>query len=115
MAVEALLIGAVFSVYDLVVFYVFFEGTLIPMFIVIGVWGGREEKVQAAYYFFLYTFSGSVLMLLGLVALYGYAYAGTTDYQALCSVSLDYEVQVYVFVCLYIGLAVKLPQMPFHI
>lgn len=69
--------------------------------------------MQAAYYFFLYTFAGSVLMLLGIVTLYGYA--GTTDYQALCSLRLNWEVQVYVFAALYIGLAVKLPQVPFHI
>ncbi|MGI9535084.1 MAG: proton-conducting transporter membrane subunit, partial [Thermodesulfobacteriota bacterium] len=62
--IEVLLMG-VFLILDLVGFYILFEGILIPMFLIIGVWGSREEKIQASYYFFFYTFIGSVFMLLG--------------------------------------------------
>ena len=91
---EFLLIG-VFSILDLVGFYILFEGILIPMFLIIGIWGSREEKVQASYYFFFYTFIGSVFMLLAIFTLYGQT--GTTDYQALCCASKDAELQYLVF------------------
>ena len=81
LAMEVLLIG-VFTVLDLVGFYILFEAILIPMFLIIGIWGSREEKVRAAYYFFFYTFVGSVFLLLGILILYNYG--GTTDYRALC-------------------------------
>ena len=76
LAMEALVV-AVFCVLDLILFYVFFESVLIPMFIIIGVWGSRERRIRAAYMFFLYTLLGSVLMLLAI--LYIYYSAGTTD------------------------------------
>lgn len=85
LAIEVLLLG-VFSILDLIGFYILFEGILIPMFLIIGVWGSREEKVQASYYFFFYTFLGSVFMLLAIFTLY--SHAGTTDYQALCSLQI---------------------------
>jgi NADH:ubiquinone oxidoreductase subunit 4 (subunit M) len=75
---EALLVLC-FSVRDLLQFYICFESVLIPMFIIIGVWGSRERKVRAAYMFFLYTLIGSVLMLLSI--LYIYFKVGTTDYE----------------------------------
>ena len=74
--VHEICINWVFSALDLVGFYILFEGILIP----IGIWGSREEKVQASYYFFFYTFIGSVFMLLAVFTLYGQT--GTTDYQA---------------------------------
>ena len=77
---EFLLIG-VFSILDIVGFYVFFEGILIPMFLIIGIWGSRKQKITAAYYFFFYTLIGSILMLLSL--LYIYYKLGTTDYLTL--------------------------------
>jgi NADH:ubiquinone oxidoreductase subunit 4 (subunit M) len=71
----------VFSVRDLLLFYIFFESVLIPMFVIIGVWGSRERKVRASYMFFLYTLLGSVLMLLSI--LYVYFKVGSTDFEAL--------------------------------
>ncbi len=75
LVLETLMIG-VFCALDLVLFYVFFEGGLIPMFLIIGIWGGKR-RVYASFKFFLYTFVGSVLMLLAIMAMYWYA--GTTD------------------------------------
>jgi NADH:ubiquinone oxidoreductase subunit 4 (subunit M) len=77
---EFFLIG-VFSILDLLLFYIFFESILIPMYLIVGVWGSRERKIRAAYFFFLYTLLGSVLMLLSI--LYIYYQAGTTDYEVL--------------------------------
>lgn len=70
-----------FSVLDLLLFYVFFESVLMPMFIIIGVWGSRERKIRAAYQFFLYTLVGSLLMLLAILVIY--FQTGTTDLQIL--------------------------------
>nr|YP_009158765.1 NADH dehydrogenase subunit 4 [Crella elegans]AKO90222.1 NADH dehydrogenase subunit 4 [Crella elegans] len=110
--IEVLLIG-VFLVLDLVGFYILFEGILIPMFLIIGIWGSREEKIQASYYFFFYTFIGSVFMLLGIFVLY--SYVGSTDYVTLCYFTLDRELQYLVFVGFFLSLAIKIPKMPVHI
>lgn len=110
--IEFLLMG-VFTVLDLVGFYILFEGVLIPMFLIIGIWGSREEKIQASYYFFFYTFIGSVFMLLAIFLLY--SYAGTTDYQALCSLRFENSLQYFIFIGVFLGLAIKIPKMPFHI
>lgn len=110
--IEFLLMG-VFTVLDLVGFYILFEGVLIPMFLIIGIWGSREEKIQASYYFFFYTFIGSVFMLLAIFVLY--SYAGTTDYQALCSLRFENSLQYFIFLGFFFGLAIKIPKMPFHI
>lgn len=80
MLLEFLLIQ-VFSVLDLLLFYIFFESVLMPMFIIIGVWGSRERKIRAAYQFFLYTLVGSLLMLLAILVIY--FQTGTTDLQIL--------------------------------
>lgn len=106
---------AVFAALDVVAFYIFFESVLIPMFIIIGVWGSRSQKVQAAYYFFLYTLIGSVLMLLGIFLLY--AQLGTTDYLVLLASTpyLSFSVQVLLFVSFFASFAVKIPLVPFHI
>ena len=77
---ELLLIN-VFAVLDLFFFYIFFESVLIPMFIIIGVWGSRQRKIHAAYQFFFYTLFGSILMLLGVIVIY--FQSGTTDIQLL--------------------------------
>lgn len=110
--IEVLLMG-VFLVLDLVGFYILFEGILIPMFLIIGVWGSREEKIQASYYFFFYTFIGSVFMLLGIFMLY--SSAGSTDYQALCFLKIERKLQYFVFLGFFLSLAIKIPKMPFHI
>nr|YP_010593749.1 NADH dehydrogenase subunit 4 [Dendrobathypathes boutillieri]WAJ54438.1 NADH dehydrogenase subunit 4 [Lillipathes sp. USNM 1457355]WAJ54451.1 NADH dehydrogenase subunit 4 [Dendrobathypathes boutillieri] len=109
---EVLLMG-VFAALDLLLFYVLFEGILIPMFLLIGIWGSREEKVRASYYFFFYTFIGSVFMLLGIFKLY--SSTGTTDYQTLLNIKLPASTQKWIFAGFFLSLAVKVPQIPFHI
>jgi NADH:ubiquinone oxidoreductase subunit 4 (subunit M) len=110
--IEFLLVG-VFSVLDLLGFYIMFEGILIPMFLIIGVWGARQQKVTAAYYFFFYTLVGSLLMLLCVIYLYN-TY-GTTDYQTLLGVDIEENVQKILFLGFFASLAVKIPKFPFHI
>ena len=110
--IEILLIG-VFTILDLVGFYILFEGILIPMVLIIGVWGSREEKVQAAYYFFFYTFIGSVFMLLVIFFLYGQV--GSTDYQTLCYQQYEKKLQYFIFLGFFLSLAIKIPKIPFHI
>lgn len=109
---EELLIGA-FTVLDLVFFFILFEGVLIPMFLIIGIWGSRYEKILASYYLFFYTFIGSVFMLLGVLALYNYA--GSTDYQILCGLKMDFEFQLYIFLGFFLSFAIKTPLFPLHI
>merc|ERR1712071_364228 len=82
---EFFLIG-VFCILDVLLFYIFFESVLIPMYLIIGIWGSRERKIRAAYFFFLYTLLGSVLMLLAI--LYIYYQVGTTDYEILLTTLL---------------------------
>jgi proton-translocating NADH-quinone oxidoreductase chain M len=98
---------------DLLGFYILYEGVLIPMFLIIGVWGARKEKITAAYYFFFYTFVGSIIMLLSIIYLYNKT--GSTDYAVLLSQSLDKETQKYVFLAFLASFAVKIPKYPFHI
>ena len=112
MVMEILLIG-VFTIVDLVGFYILFEGILIPMFLMIGVWGSREEKVQASYYFFFFTFLGSVFMLLGIFIFY--INTGLTDYQSLCGQEFEKKVQYILFLSFFFSLAIKVPKVPFHI
>lgn len=109
---ESLLI-IVFLVLDLISFYIFFESTLIPMLLIIAVWGSRKEKIQAAYYLFIYTLIGSVLMLLGIF--YLYYEMGTTDYQILLNSSINENVQKLLWLAFFASFAVKIPMVPFHI
>jgi proton-translocating NADH-quinone oxidoreductase chain M len=111
---ESLLIG-VFCILDLLLFYLAFEAVLIPMFIIIGVWGSRERKIRAVYQFFLYTLLGSVFMLLGI--LYIYLEVGTTDVQMLFSSTKNFpvSVQLILWLSFFASFAVKIPMMPFHI
>ena len=109
---ETLLL-AVFSVMDLLLFYVFFESVLIPMFVIIGVWGSRERRIRAAYQFFLYTLLGSVLMLLAILLLY--FQAGTTDLQTLYTVQLSEERELLLWIAFFASFAVKVPMVPVHI
>jgi len=112
LGLEVLLIG-VFTILDILGFYILFEGVLIPMYLIIGIWGSREQKVTAAYYFFFYTLIGSVLMLIGI--LYLYKISGTTDYLTLLGYKIDPEIQKYLFLAFFASLAVKIPKWPFHI
>ena len=104
---------AVFSVLDIILFYVFFESVLIPMFIIIGVWGSRERKIRAAYQFFLYTFLGSVLLLLAILLLY--FQAGSTDVQVLYLTKLSKSRELLLWCAFFASFAVKIPMVPVHL
>jgi len=103
----------VFSVLDLLVFYIFFEAVLIPMFMIIGIFGSRERKVRAAYFFFLYTLLGSVFMLLALALIY--FESGTTDYQILVANPIADNKQYLLWLGFFASFAVKVPMLPVHI
>ncbi len=107
---ETLMIG-VFCALDLVVFYLFFEACLIPMFLIIGVWGG-PRRVYATFKFFLYTLSGSVLMLIAII--YIYIITGTTDIVELNGYLFDYSIQTWLWLAFFISFAVKMPMFPVH-
>ncbi|MHA6299095.1 NADH-quinone oxidoreductase subunit M [Devosia sp. CAU 1758] len=110
LVLETLMIG-VFTTLDLAMFYVFFEGTLLPMFLIIGIWGG-SARIQAAYKFFFYTFIGSVLMLLAMMGMYWDA--GTTDITRLLSHDFPLGMQTWLWLAFFASLAVKMPMWPFH-
>ncbi|HEV7345355.1 MAG TPA: NADH-quinone oxidoreductase subunit M [Devosia sp.] len=107
---ETLMIG-VFTTLDLAMFYVFFEGTLLPMFLIIGIWGG-SARIQASYKFFFYTFVGSVLMLLAIMAMYWNA--GTTDIVRLLNHDFPQSWQPWLWWAFFTSLAVKMPMWPLH-
>ncbi|MDR6302408.1 NADH-quinone oxidoreductase subunit M [Nitrobacter vulgaris] len=107
---ETLMTGT-FSALDLLLFYVFFEGGLIPMFLIIGIWGG-PRRVYATFKFFLYTLLGSVLMLLAIMALYWNA--GTTDIPTLMRTSVPYNLQMWAWLAFFASFAVKMPMWPVH-
>ena len=112
LVMETLMI-AVFSVLDLLLFYVFFESVLIPMFIIIGVWGSRERKIRAAYQFFLYTLFGSVLMLLAVLLIF--FQAGSTDLQILYTTPFSEKRELLLWLGFFASFAVKVPMIPVHI
>ncbi len=107
---ESLMIG-VFCSLDLVIFYLFFEGGLIPMFLIIGIWGG-ERRVYSAFKFFLYTLLGSVLMLVAIISIYWIA--GTTDVQELYKIGIDQKYQNLLWLAFFSSFAVKTPMWPVH-
>lgn len=108
-----LLLVLTFSTLDLFYFYVFFESLLIPRFILIGVWGARERKIKAAYYFFLYTLFGSLVRLFGV--LYLYFVVGSTNYFVILNTELTEDQQCLIWLCFFLAFAVKRPLFPFHI
>jgi NADH-quinone oxidoreductase subunit M len=110
LALETLMVGT-FSALDLVLFYLFFEGGLIPMFLIIGVWGG-PRRVYASFKFFLYTLLGSVLMLLAIMALY--LNAGTTDIPTLMQTAVPRTLQTWAWLAFFASFAVKMPMWPVH-
>ena len=110
LVLEALMIG-VFCALDIVLFYVFFEAGLIPMFLIIGVWGGKR-RVYASLKFFLYTLLGSVLMLLAIMAMYWQA--GTTDIPTLMDHSFPASMQTWLWIAFFASFAVKMPMWPVH-
>ncbi|HTM76090.1 MAG TPA: NADH-quinone oxidoreductase subunit M [Devosia sp.] len=107
---ESMMIGA-FTTLDLAMFYVFFEGTLVPMFLIIGIWGGTR-RIQASYKFFFYTFTGSVLMLLAIMAMYWSG--GTSDIVKLLAHPFPESWQPWLWWAFFASLAVKLPMWPLH-
>ncbi|MBN9062246.1 MAG: NADH-quinone oxidoreductase subunit M [Rhizobiales bacterium 65-9] len=110
LVLETLMIG-VFAALDLIAFYVFFEAGLIPMFLIIGVWGGKR-RIYAAFKFFLYTLLGSVLMLLAVLAMYWNA--GTTDIAVLLKHQFPSSMQTWLWLAFFASLAVKMPMWPVH-
>lgn len=107
---EVVMVG-VFVALDTVLFYVFFEATLIPMFIIIGVWGGKD-RVYASYKFFLYTLLGSVLTMLAIMAMYWQA--GTTDMTELLKHGFPAGMQTWLWLACFAAFAVKMPMWPVH-
>jgi len=110
LVLETLMVG-MFCALDIVLFYVFFEGVLIPMFLIIGVWGG-QRRVYAAFKFFLYTLTGSVLMLVAILAVY--LAAGTTDVPTLMRYTFPQSMQLWLWLAFFASFAVKVPMWPVH-
>ena len=107
---ETLMLG-VFCSLDLVIFYLFFEGGLIPMFLIIGIWGG-PKRVYSAFKFFLYTLLGSVLMLIAIISIYWIT--GTTDVIKLLDLRISQEYQYLLWIAFFSSFAVKMPMWPVH-
>ncbi|MBX9748967.1 MAG: NADH-quinone oxidoreductase subunit M [Roseococcus sp.] len=107
---ETMMVG-MFAALDFMLFYIFFEAVLIPMFLIIGIWGGAR-RVYASYKFFLYTLLGSVLMLLAIIALW--YQAGTTNIPELAEFDIPFNMQVWLFLAFFASFAVKVPMWPVH-
>ena len=108
---ETMMVG-MFCALDMMLFYFFFEGVLLPMYLIIGVWGGAR-RIYASFKFFLYTLLGSILMLVALIALY-FAAGGTTDIPTLMQTSFPYELQMLCWLAFFASFAVKVPMWPVH-
>src|ERR1700693_199760 len=122
---QTFMIGT-FCCLDFLLFYVFWEIMLVPMYFLIGVWGG-QRRLYAAIKFFLYTLAGSVLMLLGIIALYFYNTTGLLGYKGLgnaatfsiekltaVAAGMPVELQIWIFFAFFFGFAIKVPMFPFH-
>ena len=110
LVMDTLMVG-VFCALDLVLFYLFFEGILIPMFLIIGIWGG-PRRVYSAFKFFLYTLLGSVLFLVAILVMY--YHEGTTDIPTLMRAEFDPGLQRWLWLAMFSSFAVKIPMWPFH-
>ncbi|HEY9214280.1 MAG TPA: NADH-quinone oxidoreductase subunit M [Ancylobacter sp.] len=110
LVLETLMIGT-FASLDLLQFYIFFEGGLIPMFLIIGIWGGKR-RIYATFKFFLYTLAGSVLMMLAIMAMYWQA--GTTDIAVLLKHAFPSGMQTWLWLAFFASFAVKMPMWPVH-
>ena len=110
LVMETLMIG-VFCSLDLVIFYLFFEAGLIPMFLIIGIWGG-PKRVYSAFKFFLFTLLGSVLMLIAIISIYWIT--GTTDVIKLLDIRIEQQYQYLLWLAFFSSFAVKLPMWPVH-
>lgn len=103
----------IFSSMNLLVFYVFFEAILVPMFVIIGLYGSRQRKIRAVYLFFFYTLISSILMLV--ILLYIYSSFGTFDVSKLLLMEIPSEVQNIMWIAFFLSFATKIPMFPFHI
>ena len=110
LVLETMMIG-VFCSLDIILFYLFFEGGLIPMFLIIGIWGGKR-RIYASFKFFLYTLTGSLLMLLAIMSMYGVA--GTTDITVLLKTHFPASMQTWLWLAFFASFAVKMPMWPVH-
>ena len=110
LVMETFMVG-VFCALDFVLFYIFFEGILIPMFLIIGVWGG-PNRIYSAFKFFLYTLLGSVLFLVAILVMY--LQEGTTDIPQLMTATFDPALQKWLWLAMFASFAVKVPMWPFH-
>ncbi len=109
--VETLLI-ALFVVLDLLLFYVFFESVLVPLFLIVGIWGASETRIRASFLLFLYTLFGSLFMLLAfLVIIYN---VGTSDLQMISLADISFESQKILWLAIFLSFAIKTPLVPFH-
>jgi NADH-quinone oxidoreductase subunit M len=111
LVLETMMVG-MFCALDMLLFYIFFEGVLLPMFLIIGVWGGAR-RIYAAFKFFLYTLLGSILMLVALIAMYFEA-GGTTDIPTLMDTVFPVEMQMLLWLAFFASFAVKVPMWPVH-
>lgn len=103
----------VFSTLDLLLFYIFFEAILIPMYLLVGIWGSRARKIRAAYLLFFYTLVGSLFMLLGL--LYIYNTVGSVNFEYLFCYSFTFQEQYWLWLAFFLSFASKIPVFPLHI
>jgi NADH-quinone oxidoreductase subunit M len=110
LVLETMMVG-IFSALDFILFYVFFEGVLIPMFLIIGIWGG-PRRIYAAFKFFLYTLLGSVLSLLAIIAVY--YQTGSTDIEVALNHSFPPDLQKWLWLAFLASFAVKVPMWPVH-
>jgi NADH-quinone oxidoreductase subunit M len=110
LVLETMMIGT-FAALDFVLFYLFFEAGLIPMFLIIGVWGG-ERRVYSTFKFFLFTLLGSVLLLLAVI--YMFQEAGTSDIPTLMTYEFGFEAQKWLWLAMFASFAVKMPTWPVH-
>lgn len=109
----ALLLNLVFMIQDIFVFYLIFESMVIPMFILIGVWGSRSEKVKAAYYFIVYTIAGSLILLIAILQIFNKY--GTTSFELLELIEFDRYLENLLFLGFFLSFSAKIPLIPFHI
>ena len=110
--IESCLI-AVFIVLDLLLFYIFFESVLIPIFLIVGIWGGSNTRIRATFLLFLYTLTGSLFMLLAIIVIYHNV--GSTDFTLISLSDISFERQKIIWLAFFLSFAVKTPLVPFHI
>lgn len=107
------LVFCIFCCLDIFFFYIFFEGVLIPMFFIIGIWGSRQRKIHAVYQFFLYTFFGSIFMLVSFLIIY--LHVGSTNWNIIKYIEFSDQRQLILWLGFFIAFAIKVPMIPFHI